>query len=108
MPTENKPNNSIVPQDTNVKLDISQLFKQVSDIIAEARKGAYRAVNFAMMQAYWQIGESIVKHELQGKERADYSEQTIIELSKRLTESFGKGFNLSNIKYMRQFYETFR
>lgn len=61
-----------------------------------------------MVQAYWRIGESIVKHELQGKERADYGDKSVAELSKRLTKVFGKGFNLSNIKYMRRFYETFQ
>ena len=88
--------------------EFTSLFTEVSAIIAEARKSAYRAVNFAMVQAYWRIGEAIVKHELQGKERADYGEKSIVELSKRMTKGFGKGFNLSNIKYMRRFYETFQ
>ena len=88
--------------------EVTELFSEVSAIIAEARKNVYRAVNFAMVKAYWHIGEAIVKRELQGKERADYGEKTIVELSKRLTKKFGKGFNLSNIKYMRRFYETFQ
>jgi predicted nuclease of restriction endonuclease-like (RecB) superfamily len=104
MPTEK---NSIIPQNTDAKLDISQLFKQVSEIIAEARKGAYRAVNFAMVQAYWQIGESIVNYELKGKERADYGEKTLDELARKLTADFGKGFTTTNLRYMKLFYGQF-
>ena len=101
------PKNKLVPK-SEENNETAELFSEVSAIIAEARKNAYRAVNFAMVKAYWHIGEAIVKRELQGKERADYGEKTIAELAKRLTEKFGKGFNLSNIKYMRRFYETFQ
>lgn len=87
--------------------EITALFSEVSAIIQEARQSAYRAVNFAMVQAYWQIGEAIVKHELQGKERADYGEKTIAELAKRLTKAFGKGFSKNNLWYMKQFHLTF-
>ncbi len=101
------PKNNLVEK-SKPEDEFIELYAEVSAIIAEARKNAYRAVNFAMVQAYWHIGEAIVKYELQSKDRADYGERTIIELSKRLTKKFGKGFSLSNIKYMRQFYETFQ
>lgn len=87
--------------------EVTELFSEVSAIIAEARKNAYRAVNFAMVKAYWHIGEAIVKRELQGKERADYGEKTIVELAKRLTKKFGKGFGKNNLWYMKQFHLTF-
>jgi hypothetical protein len=92
---------------TTANAELTAFLSEVSTIIAEARKNVYRAVNVAMVPAYRHIGEAIVKHELQGKERADYGEKTIAELAKRLTAKFGKDFNLSNIRYMRRFYETF-
>lgn len=87
--------------------EITELFSEVSAIIAGARKDAYRAVNFAMVKAYWHIGEAIVKRELQGKERAEYGEKTLEALGKRLTKKFGKGFSPRNLWFMRRFCETF-
>jgi predicted nuclease of restriction endonuclease-like (RecB) superfamily len=59
-----------------------------------------------MVQAYWEIGRRIVE-EQGGAERAEYGAALIAELSKRLTEDFGKGFTVTNLKYMRQFYLAF-
>ena len=64
-------------------------------------------MNFALVQAYWHIGRIIVEHEQDGQERAAYGKAVLQELSVRLTEEFGKGFTVSNLKYMRQFYLTF-
>lgn len=109
MPTKKNPGKSIAPRGSKptASPDISNLLEQVSRIIAEARKGAYRAINFAMVQAYWQIGEAIVKHELEGKERADYGEKTIDELARKLTAHFGKGFTATNLRYMKLFFSQF-
>ena len=41
-------------------------------------------------------------------ERADYGKQTLKELSKALTNEFGKGFSVSNIQFMRRFYQTYQ
>ena len=78
-------------------------YKQVSSILSAARDKAYTAVNFAMVEAYWEIGKSIVE-EQGGEERAAYGEALIDELAVRLTRDFGKGFNTRNLRYMRQFY----
>ena len=72
-----------------------------------ARSGAYRAVNFAMVQAYWHIGKVIVEEEQRGKAKAEYGEYLLKNLSQRLTKDFGKGFDYSNVKNMRQFYMAF-
>lgn len=58
------------------------------------------------MEAYWQIGKSIVE-EQNGEERAEYGIGLLKELSKQMTKAFGKGFTVSNLKNMRQFYLTF-
>jgi predicted nuclease of restriction endonuclease-like (RecB) superfamily len=100
------PKNKLVLK-TEENNESAELFSEVSAIIAEARKNAYRAVNFAMVNAYRHIGEAIVKRELQGKERADYGEKTLESLAKRLTQKFGKGFNARNLWFMRQFCEIF-
>ncbi len=82
-------------------------FEEVRAILAEARQKAYAAVNFAMVEAYWEIGRRIVEEEQKGKGRADYGTFLIKELSKQLTAEFGKGFAVANLRNFRQFYLIF-
>ena len=89
------------------KLTVDSLYAEVRNILEQARVSAFRAVNFAMVQAYWQVGRLIVEHEQKGKERAEYGKTVLKTLSHRLTVEFGKGFTLTNLKYMRQFYLAF-
>ena len=84
-----------------------EFYQTIKDILDAARIKSYRAVNFAMVEAYWNIGRLIVEEEQLGKEKADYGTYMIKELSNRLTNELGKGFDQSNLKRMRQFYLTF-
>lgn len=81
-------------------------YTEIFEILNQARYRAYRSVNFAMVEAYWNIGRQIIA-EQGGAERAEYGAQLIQELSKRLTADFGKGFTPANLKNMRQFYLSF-
>src|SRR4030043_1164615 len=86
---------------------IDATYQSVKQILEEARKKAYSAVNFAMVQAYWNIGRIIVEEEQKGKATAGYGEYLLRELSERLIKDLGKGFDYSNVKNMRQFYLLF-
>jgi predicted nuclease of restriction endonuclease-like (RecB) superfamily len=86
---------------------VTKVYHSIKNIIEEARKKSYQAVNFAMVKAYWDIGRVIVEEEQQGKARADYGSYLIKELSKKLSRNLGKGFDISNLKNMRQFYLVF-
>jgi len=86
---------------------VESLYKEVKQVIEESRDTAYRAVNYAMVQAYWSIGKLIVEEEQKGEERAEYGKGLIKELSKKLSAEYGRGFTATNLKYMRQFYNTF-
>lgn len=83
------------------------LVTDIQKILHTARTKSYAAVNFAMVEAYWQVGRRIVEEEQKGKGRADYGTQLIKSLSKSLTNEFGKGFSAANLKSFRQFYLTF-
>lgn len=87
---------------------IDATYQNIRAILEKARSTAYRAVNFAMVPAYWEIGRIIVEEEQKGEERAEYGKARIKELSVRLTRDYGKGFNQTNLWYMRQFYLTFK
>ncbi len=85
----------------------AEFYRSVADILRAARSSAYRAVNFAMVEAYWHVGRKIVEEEQQGKGRAGYVEALVRDLSERLTRDLGKGFNVSNLWAFRQFYLAF-
>ena len=84
----------------------NQIYVQIKEILIAARAKAYSAVNFAMVEAYWLIGKQIVESQA-GSERAEYGSQLLKYLSEQLTHDFGKGFTVTNLTYMRQFYHTF-
>src|SRR5450759_1827231 len=84
-----------------------EFYQAVAEILRAARSKAYRAVDSAMVEAYWNVGRMIVEEEQQGKERAEYGKRLLIGLSERLTLEFGKGYDPSNLRYMRQFYLTY-
>ena len=81
-------------------------YEQVSSILSAARNKAYTAVNFVMVEAYWEIGKSIVGQQ-GGEERAADGDALIEELAIKLTRDFGKGFDARNLRFMRQFYQAF-
>ena len=85
----------------------SEFYEAVAEVIRSARSKAYRAVNFTMVESYWNVGRMIVEEEQQGKERAEYGAFLIKNLSIRLTEEFGKGFTEPNLWNFRQFYFSF-
>jgi len=94
-------------QNTDGQHGMDKLYASVCEILSNARKRAYSAVNFTMVESYWLIGQQIVEHEQHGEARADYGKGLLKELAVRLTIEFGKGFDESNLRYMRLFYRCF-
>ncbi|MFZ3208382.1 MAG: PDDEXK nuclease domain-containing protein [Geobacteraceae bacterium] len=82
-------------------------YQSVAEILRAARANAYRAVNFAMVEAYWNVGRVIVEEEQRGQERAEYGAALLKNLSIRLTAEFGAGFSEQSLRNMRQFYSCF-
>ncbi|MBU3968582.1 MAG: DUF1016 family protein [Euryarchaeota archaeon] len=85
----------------------NELYRNISDILQTARQNAYHAINFVMVEAYWNIGKLIVEEEQQGKQRADYGTHLIKNLSVKLNADFGKGFSEQSLWNMRLFYLKF-
>ena len=81
--------------------------KNVADVLEQARKKAKTAVNLSMVYAYFEIGRMIVEEEQHGANRAAYGTQLLKELSAYLTEKYGKGFSVGNLKNIRQFYKVY-
>ena len=88
-------------------IEKGHLLADIREVLLSARKTAYKAVNFAMIGAYWNVGRLIVEDEQHGKRRAEYGKAVLSELSDKLTTEFGKGFEERELRRMRQFYCVF-
>ncbi|MEN9358630.1 MAG: hypothetical protein RL095_165 [Verrucomicrobiota bacterium] len=84
-----------------------ELFGRVAAILEQARGEVVRAVNSQMVLAYWLIGREIVQELQGGQERAAYGKRLLQDLSLRLTERYGQGFSLPNLKRFRQFFLSY-
>jgi len=85
----------------------TNLLERVVSILEHARSNVLRTVNNNMVIAYWLVGREIVNEIQRGKERADYGEQVIENLSIDLTDQYGRGFSTTNLRYFRNFYTVY-
>jgi predicted nuclease of restriction endonuclease-like (RecB) superfamily len=86
--------------------ETNEAYTEIRNYIVTAKHQVYKAVNSAMVDAYWNIGKKI--YEVCGEnDRAEYGKQVLKVLSEKLTAEFGKGFDTSNLSNMKQFYLSF-
>ena len=78
------------------------VFTSIRELLIGARTSVYKAVNFTMVQSYWEIGKQI---DNSIGDRAEYGKGLLKFLSEELTAEFGKGFTIRNLQTMRQFYQ---
>jgi len=79
----------------------SQVLNDIRFLLEKAKAQAYKAVDNIKVQTYWQIGERILREELQHKERADYGKQIIDNLAEDL------GFRRDELYRIVQFYNAY-
>ena len=84
------------------------LYTRIAEILERSRSFVATTVNTAMVKTYYEIGRIIVEDEQKGQIRSDYGKEVLKNLSKKLTEKFGKGFSTTNLKQMRDFYQTYQ
>jgi hypothetical protein len=84
----------------------SQLLHSLRDLIQNARQRALRAVDAVQVQTCWEIGRHIVEFEQGGSARAEYGARFLQTSASSLTSESGKGFDVSNLRYLRQFYNA--
>ena len=87
--------------------DAIETYTKVRNSVITAQSRIYSAVNTAMVQAYWEIGEQIYLA-CGENDRAEYGTGLLKYLSEKLTAEFGKGFTIANLKNMRQFYRAYQ
>ena len=96
--------NSLRSDEKSMSRALSGVINEIKEVLVSARTNVARQVNSELLTAYWNIGRIICEYEQSDPERADYGKRTIKELSRALTQEFGKGFSRSNLQNMRQLY----
>ncbi len=83
------------------------LYQKIHELLLDSKQNIVRSVNSTMVYTYYEIGRMIVEDEQQGKHRAEYGKQVLEFLSQQLSQSFGRGFSVVNLRQMRAFYQTY-
>ncbi|WP_423130566.1 PDDEXK nuclease domain-containing protein [Gaoshiqia sp. Z1-71] len=86
---------------------IDAFYSKILELLKTARKTVLQSVNTTMVETYFEVGRLIVEEEQHGEEKAKYGQNLINDLSKKLSDEFGKGFSSTNLKQMRSFYLTY-
>ncbi len=97
---------TIDPQ-PNGSPSFADLVSNLRDLIQSGRQHVLRAVDAVQVHTYWGVGRHIVEFEQGGAGRAVYGTGLMTALARSLTAEFGKGFDVSNLRHMRQFYLAF-
>ncbi len=84
------------------------LENQIAVLLEEARSKVVSSINTTMVYTYFEIGKYIIAYEQNGNDRAEYGKGVLKNLSKRLTNRFGKGYSEDNLSNMRKFYLCYR
>jgi predicted nuclease of restriction endonuclease-like (RecB) superfamily len=83
------------------------LLHSLRELIHGARQKALRAVDSVQVQTCWEIGRHIVEFEQGGAARAEYGARLLPILAESLSREFGRGFDVTNLRHMRVFYQAF-
>lgn len=90
-----------------MEIERKDIFVDIKNIIEVSKKKIVSSINSTITTTYFLIGKRIVEEEQGGVERAEYGKNLIKNLSKKLTENYGKGFSERNLEQMRKFYLTY-
>ncbi len=84
----------------------STLFKDIANLISDARRHVAHEYNSTQALLCWLIGKRIDK-EILKTERAEYGETIVTSLAKELTLAFGRGYSRPNLFRMIKFAKQF-
>ena len=87
---------------------VASLIVEVRELLRAARVVAARQVNALAVLTNFEIGRRIVQHEQGGEPRAEYGKSLLQALSHALTEEFGRGYSLENLRLFRRFFLVYQ
>lgn len=81
-------------------------FVEIAGLIQSSRDQAFLAVNVALVDLYWRVGEYISRK----LAAAEWGDGVVAQLAAYLADTHPglRGFTRANLFRMRQFYETYR
>ena len=93
--------------DTILYLSTNNIYEDITSIVRQANDVAYKTVNVLLVERNWLLGKRIAEEELKDNRKENYGKEIINELSKKLTNDFGKGFEKANLYRFVQFYKKY-
>lgn len=86
--------------------EVDNLYFKIINLISSKKTVVAQTLNNAMIFLYWEIGETI-HNDILKNSRADYGKAIINEVSDKLKQKYGKGFDRTSIFRMIKFYQEF-
>lgn len=94
---------SIMEQNNQI---FGNYYNKINDLILKTKQNVAKNINYEMVELYFEIGSTI--NELIENYNLEASQNKILKLfSEKLTQEFGQGFSVSNLKKMKKFYLTY-
>ena len=85
----------------------NKMIQEITNLVEEVKSNLANEINKSIIYVYWNIGRIIVSNENEFNNRLEYGKEILKGLSDELTKYLGKGYSMSNLKYMRVFYKTY-
>lgn len=84
-----------------------KMVKEIINLVNEIKSNLANEINKSIVYVYWNIGKIIVSNESEYNNRLEYGKEVLKGISNELTKHIGKGYSVSNLKYMRMFYKAY-
>ena len=88
-----------------MKLENQKFYKEVVELLNNARNKVKRTVDSIMTYTYYEVGWRIVEEKQKGEKHAEYGKQLVENISKILTKEFGKGYTFTELTRMKQLFD---
>lgn len=85
----------------------AKMIEEITNLVKQMKSNLSLEINKSIVNVYWNIGRIIVSNENENNNRLEYGKEVLKGLSKELTKFLGKGYSVSNLKYMRVFYKAY-
>ena len=86
--------------------NIDNIYDEINALIREKKTNVKKVVNDAIISLNWGIGKRL-SVELTGNNKPEYGKKVVAEVSKRLEQEYGSGFDKTSISRMIKFYQEF-
>lgn len=89
-------------------MNYRDLIKDLKGIVDDGLSARKKDSNIATTYTNWEIGKRLVYEDQSGKSKAEYGKQILEKISEALKKRYGRGFGISNLRYMRQFFQMYK